>query len=348
MVHQDVAYGDVVPTLLRWSDAIKKDYVLRNFAYLPGTRVQAAIGDLFNAGDGAETDEAKEMMDYFSADWRPLISYYNFVSKRMVTLHSLVYDNNKLLVDLKREVIALKKMILDGQEETRGLLLNILSQMSGNGPIAANRLVVGNRVAVTPPSPARTSNFETPDAASRTPPQYNMGIIIPNTTKDLSVVDCFVHWHTHRWYEFHSTKATKHTYNTIRNAVTFLGFFLDEQVPALPAGLQPRDEGTQEWAGGVRNLATAAFANFKAWRQNHVVNHEKTVAPTSLKRFADEIKEVPHSHWPAGPSIPTPFAPPEIDSKTDRKRLMDNQESRDKKRQKVAAAASVAPAEEDG
>lgn len=88
-VHQD----NVVPTLKRWSQMIEKDFYIRNFAYLPGNRVVAVIGELDSVqpADGS-SDESKEMLKYFRADWRPLIHYYNFMCKRILSVQSLLYD----------------------------------------------------------------------------------------------------------------------------------------------------------------------------------------------------------------------------------------------------------------
>lgn len=333
MESEGVQHDAVVPKLLKWSEVIQKDFLLRNFAYLPGTRVRAVIGDFFNGvGDeGNESDETREMMNYFTADWRPLIGYYNFVSRRMVTMQSLLHDIRQEVVKVNERLdgfahqMGVQSQQIDVLIQLNTQMVELLGGTHGSGAALSGVTIAA---AVTP-SPARRPTIGTPE-------QPTAVSSFPQSTREMKVVHCFVLWHTKRWYEFVSTKETKHAYGMIRSAVAYLGIFLPRQVPACPAGLQPRDHGTEDWQNEMQQLATEAFESFKEWRKTMVPRGAISEAPDTLKRFCDEVKEVPHAEWPAGPPGETPFPPPASKpngERNERKRLIDNQETREQQRQ---------------
>jgi hypothetical protein len=348
-VHQD----NVATMLKQWSQTIEKDFYLRNFAYLPGKRVVAMIGELDAAqpADGS-SDEAKEMLEYFRADWRPLIHYYNFMCKRTLSVQQLLYDvrkNQQAMIvaigELKQNTMEYLKQIIYEQQRQSEMMERLLMVPS------QRRRVTGIDTTPTPMGTAPWSPLAPSAAALVTPGTITEDLstetmeerpclapMLPDNLKDTDVVDNFVYWHTKRWYSVVSNKDTRHTYKAVRDAYACLSFFLRDQVPVCPPGLSPRDRGTEQWANQIRFLAKEAFEHYKEWRKIHVITTKPPAM--ALSPFFKEVYEVDSSLWPPGPDGVSPF--PAQDGESERERLINNQQNRAKVRATKAAKAAAA------
>ena len=137
--------------------------------------------------------------------------------------------------------------------------------------------------------------------------------IIPRCMRDVSLPDVFVAWHT-KGYSKQPGGDDKGRKNksAIGFCVGYLSLFLKEQVPALPPGKIPGDEGTRAWLTEVNRLANEAWSEFcRAWVHWKGASKSPPSRTTPFRTFMEV--ELGPDEWPPGPSVASQFGVPSRD-----------------------------------
>lgn len=285
---------DELPSLLKkWSELIERDFVARNFEYVP---LRDLVRVRSHYDDNEMTEEQRNLLSTaFTMDSRPLLDHLRG-SNRLAASHHMQ------LFELTNEVRQLNERMT--RQET--LLRTMHGLLSDRSPVAHQNATLANTLDRHQDVPGDIGQHSQAMTTTANPNPALRSDVVPKQLTGLKVKEVFVAWHTQRYYLATGSAETKRTLSKIRKCVAFFTLFLPSQVPALPEGVYPGDTETEGWLRNLTLLSEQAWATFTSWWRSNQPQQEMDSSknkgpPIQLTPFVKFLEEVGQGCWPEGP-----------------------------------------------